>query len=324
MVDALFQGIDFQSSITRAKFEEINIELFQECMETVDRCLADAKMDKGSVHDVVLVGGSSRIPKVQNLLQDFFKGKDLCKSINPDEAVAYGAAVQAALLSEGIKNVPNLVLLDVTPLSLGVSVKGDLMSVVIPRNTPIPAKRTKEFFTTEDNQSSALIEVYEGERTRASDNNLLGSYTLSGLPPAPRGHPMYDCFAIDENGILTVSTEEKTTGNKNKITITNDKERLPAKEIRRMIQEAEKYQAEDKKFLRKAKARNAFDDYVYKMRNALKNKYISSKERKTISSAITKATNLLDGDDQQDEIEVFEDYLKELVNLFDHIIGKSC
>ncbi|TKY64855.1 Mediator of RNA polymerase II transcription subunit 37c [Spatholobus suberectus] len=322
-VDALFQGIDLCSSITRAKFEEINMELFEECMETVDRCLTDAKMDKGSVHDVVLVGGSSRIPKVQQLLQDFFEGKDLCKSINPDEAVAYGAAIQAALLSEGIKNVPNLVLLDVTPLSLGVSVKGDLMSVVIPRNTPIPVKRTKEFFTDEDNQSSVLIKVYEGERTRASDNNLLGFFRLSGFPPAPRGHPVDVCFAIDQNGILSVSAEEKTTGNKNQITITNDKERLSAEQIRRMIQEAEKYQAEDQKFLRKAKARNALDDYLYKMRNTSKNKNISSQESKKVSSAITKATKLLDGDNQQDEIEVFEDYLKELVSLFDHIMGKS-
>ncbi|TKY64858.1 Mediator of RNA polymerase II transcription subunit 37c [Spatholobus suberectus] len=322
-VDALFQGIDFCSPITRAKFEEINMELFEECMETVDRCLTDAKMDKGSVHDVVLVGGSSRIPKVQQLLQDFFEGKDLCKSINPDEAVAYGAAIQAALLSEGIKNVPNLVLLDVTPLSVGVSLREDVMCVVIPRNTPIPVKGTKELVTFKDNQSSALIEVYEGERTRASDNNLLGFYSLYGLPPAPRGHLIYNCFAIDANGILTVSTEEKTTGNKNKITITNDKERLSAEQIRRMIQEAEKYQAEDKKFLRKAKARNALDDYVYKMRNALKNKNISSQESKKVSSAITKATDLLDGDNQKDEIEVFEDYLQELVSLFDHIMGKS-
>ncbi|TKY64854.1 Heat shock cognate 70 kDa protein 2 [Spatholobus suberectus] len=327
-VDALFQGIDLCSSITRAKFEEINMELFEECMETVDRCLTDAKMDKGSVHDVVLVGGSSRIPKVQQLLQDFFKGKDLCKSINPDEAVAYGAAIQAALLSEGIKNVPNLVLLDVTPLSLGKHVVGDIMSVMIPRNTTIPVKRSQQYETVDDNQSSVLIKVYEGERTRASDNNLLGFFSLSGFPPAPRGHPFDVCFAIDQNGILSVSAEEKTTGNKNEITITNDKERLSTEEIKRMVQEAENYQAEDRKFLRKANTMNSLDDYVYKTRNALKNKYISSKlcsqEREKISSVISKATNLLDGDNQQDEIEVFEDSLKELVSLFDHIMGKNC
>ncbi|TKY68470.1 Heat shock cognate 70 kDa protein 2 [Spatholobus suberectus] len=325
-IDALFQGIDFCSSITRARFEEINMELFEECMETVDRCLTDAKMDKGSVHDVVLVGGSSRIPKVQQLLQDFFKGKDLCKSINPDEAVAYGAAVQAALLSEDIKNVPNLVLLDVTPLSLGILVKGDIMSVVIPRNTTIPVRKTQVYRTPEDNTSSVDISVYEGERTRASDNNLLGFFSLSGFPQAPRGHPLDVCFTIDENGILSVSAEEKTTGNKNQITITNDKERLSTIEIKRMIQEAEHFQDEDRKFLRKAKAMNALDGYVYKMKNALKNNYISSKlcsqEREKISSAMTKATYLLDNDNQLVEIQVFEDYLEELVGLFEHNIGK--
>ncbi|KAL2329580.1 hypothetical protein Fmac_017161 [Flemingia macrophylla] len=325
-IDALFEGTDFCSMITRARFDEMNMELFEECMETVEKCLTDAKMEKSSVDDVVLVGGSSRIPKVQQLLQDFFNRKDLCKSINPDEAVAYGAAVQAALLSEGVTNVPNLVLLDVTPLSLGVSLQGDIMSVVIPRNATVPVKETKAFCTVEDNQSSVTIEVYEGERSRASENNLLGFYTLSGLPPAPRGHLTYDCFSIDENGILSVSTEEKTTGKKNQITITNDKERLSAGEIRRMIQEAEVYQAEDRKFLRKANAMNSLDDYIYKMRNVLKNKYTSSKlcsqERDKISYAISKATNLLNGNKQQDEIEMFEDYLKELSSLYDHIMDK--
>ncbi|KAH1087253.1 hypothetical protein GLYMA_07G170800v4 [Glycine max] len=322
-VDALFQGIDFCSSITRAKFEEINMELFEECMETVDRCLSDANMDKSSVHDVVLVGGSSRIPKVQELLQDFFNGKILCKSINPDEAVAYGAAVQAALLSKGIVNVPDLVLLDITPLSLGISLKGDLMSVVIPRNTTIPVKTTETYSTAVDNQSAVLIEVYEGERTRASDNNLLGFFRLSGIPPVPRNHLVYICFAIDENGILSVSAEEKSTGNKNEITITNDKERLSTKEIKRMIQEAEYYQAEDKKFLRKAKAMNDLDCYVYKIKNALKQKDISSKlcskEKEDVSSAITRATDLLEGNNQQDDIAVFEDNLKELESIIERM-----
>ncbi|KAJ1443112.1 Heat shock protein 70 family [Sesbania bispinosa] len=270
-LDTLFQGIDFCSSITCAKFEQINMDLFNECMETVEMCLVDAEMDKSSIHDVVLVGGSSRIPKVQQLLQDLFKGKDLCMSINPDEAVAYGAAVQAALLSEDTKNVPNLKLLDVTPMSLGWRLIHDHMRVVIPRNTTVPVKETNEFITAEDNQSDVFIRVYEGERTKASDNNLLGSFTLSGFPPAPRGHPFDVCFAVDENGILTVSAKENTTGNKNKIVITNDRERLSPEEIRRLIQEAEKYQAEDRKFLRKVQAMNALDDYVYKMRNDLKN-----------------------------------------------------
>ncbi|KAG2403815.1 hypothetical protein LR48_Vigan549s012200 [Vigna angularis] len=318
-IDALFQGIDFCSSITRAKFDEINMELFEECMETVDRCLSDAKMDKNSVHDVVLVGGSSRIPKVQQLLQEFFKGKDLCKSINPDEAVANGAAVQAALLCEGIENVPDLVLLDVTPLSLGTYTTGDIMNVMIPRNTGIPVKRTEEFGTVYDDQTSASIKVYEGERTKASENNLLGLFSLT-FPPAPRGYPILVCFGIDENGTLSVSAEDQTTGNKNQITITNNKERLSAEEMSRMIKEAEIYEADDRKFLRKANAMNSLDDYVYKMTNALKDKYNRSKlsltQKLNISSAITKATYLLDDDNQQVEVDVFENYLKELESLF--------
>ncbi|XP_029130037.1 probable mediator of RNA polymerase II transcription subunit 37c isoform X3 [Cajanus cajan] len=319
-VDALFQGIDFSSLVTRARFEEINMDLFEECMKTVDACLTYANMDKSSVDDVVLVGGSSRIPKVQKLLQEFFEGKDLCKNINPDEAVAHGAAVQAALLSEDIKNVPDLELLDVIPLSLGILVKRDIMSVMIPRNTTIPVKRTQKFYTAEDNQSSVPVVVYEGERSRAGDNNLLGYFKLSGFPRVPRGHPLYVCFAIDENGILTVSAEEKTTGNRNQVTITNNIERLSPIEIKRMIQEAERYQVEDRKFRRKANALNALDDYVYKMEKVLKKDDISSQQRK-ISSAVIKAANFLKDNDSKDETEMYEDYLIQLVSLLDGVIG---
>ncbi|ESW11212.1 hypothetical protein PHAVU_008G011300, partial [Phaseolus vulgaris] len=314
-LDSLFQGIDLCSSISRAKFEEINMELFEECMETVDRCLRDAKMDKNSVHDVVLVGGSSRIPKVQQLLQDFFNGKDLCTSLNPDEAVAYGAAVQAALLSEGIKNVPDLVVLDITPLSLGRSIVGDIMSVVIPRNTTIPVKRSKEYHTIEDNQSSTLIEVYEGERTRATDNNLLGSFVLSGFPPAPRGYPSWVTFALNENGILSISAEDKA-GNRNEITITNEKGRLTAAEISIKIQEAENYKSEDEKFLKKANAMNDLDYHVYKIRKALKKEDIdsklSSKEKENISSTMSRAMDMLDDRNQIEDLVAVEDCLKEL------------
>ncbi|XP_029130036.1 probable mediator of RNA polymerase II transcription subunit 37c isoform X2 [Cajanus cajan] len=319
-VDALFQGIDFSSLVTRARFEEINMDLFEECMKTVDACLTYANMDKSSVDDVVLVGGSSRIPKVQKLLQEFFEGKDLCKNINPDEAVAHGAAVQAALLSEDIKNVPDLELLDVIPLSLGILVKRDIMSVMIPRNTTIPVKRTQKFYTAEDNQSSVPVVVYEGERSRAGDNNLLGYFKLSGFPRVPRGHPLYVCFAIDENGILTVSAEEKTTGNRNQVTITNNIERLSPIEIKRIIQEAERYQVEDRKFRRKANALNALDDYVYKMEKVLKKDDISSQQRK-ISSAVIKAANFLKDNDSKDETEMYEDYLIQLVSLLDGVIG---
>ncbi|XP_058726604.1 heat shock 70 kDa protein 18-like [Vicia villosa] len=326
-VDSLFQGIDFSSSINRAKFEEMNMDLFNECMKTVESCLTDAKMDKGRVDDVVLVGGSSRIPKVQQLLQDFFNGKELCKSINPDEAVAYGAAVQAALLSEGFNTVPKLVLQDVTPLSLGRSVVGDIMSVVIPRNTCIPVKNTLQYVTVKDNQTSSFVEVYEGERTRASENNLLGSFTLSGHTPAPRGHPLDVCFAIDENGILTVSAKECSTGKMNEITITNYKERMSAEEIRKLIKEAENFHIEDKKFLRKAKAVNALDDYIYKMINTLKikdiNLKLSSQEIKQIEDAIAVAKNLVDENNKQVEIEVLEDHLEGIESRMKQIIAKT-
>ncbi|KAK7266198.1 hypothetical protein RIF29_18840 [Crotalaria pallida] len=323
-VDALSQGIDFCSTITRAKFEEINMDLFDECMKTVDKCLTDGKIDKSSIHDVVLVGGSSRIPKVQHLLQDFFNGKDLYKSINPDEAVAYGAAVKAALLSKGITNVPKLTLVDVTPLSLGTEVDGDLMDVVIPRNSPIPVTKTSKYFTTKDNQSLVRIGVYEGERTRVDDNNLLGSFLLRGLPPTPRGYPIDVCFDIDESGILTVSAEEKTTGARNEITVTNDSERLTSEEIERMIQEAKNCQIEDMKFVKKVKARNALDDYVYKMSNALKkfNSKLCQQDKEKINSAITNASDLLEGDIKLKERDVFEDNLKELESIFEPIIRK--
>ncbi|CAI8596080.1 unnamed protein product [Vicia faba] len=323
-VDALFQAIDFSSPITRAKFEEINMDLFIECMETVERCLVDAGMDKSSVDDVVLVGGSSRIPKLRQLLQDFFKGKELCKSINPDEAVAYGAAVQAAFLTEGVSNVPNLELMDVTPLSLGWGLKNDVMSVVIPRNTSVPVKNTLSYVTVIDNQSAVLIVVYEGERTRASDNNLLGFFRLLGLPPAPRDYPFKVCFDIDQNGILTVTAMEKSTGSTNEITITNNKERLSNDEIKRMIREAEEYRVEDKKFLRKAKVMSALDDCVYKMRNAMEKKgtklKLLSQENKEINAAITIATNLLDENYQQHEIDVLEYQLSVLESMYERIM----
>ena len=326
-VDALFEGFDFSSSITRAKFEEINMDFFYECMKIVEKCLSDAKMDKSSVDDVVLVGGSSRIPKVQELLQDFFKGKELCKSINPDEAVAYGAAVQAALLSESVKNVPNLVLIDVAPLSLGWQVIHDVMSVVIPRNTSIPVKTRKQYVTIKDYQTSVFIHVYEGERPRASENHLLGSFTLFGLPPAPRGYPYEVCFDVDQNGILTVSAIDKSTGSTNEIKITKDKGRLSTEEIQRLIQEAETYCIDDKKFLRKAELMNALDNCVYKMKNLLKKKgnslMLSSEESNKINTAIAIATNLLDENDQQNEIDVLEAQLNELESMYKIIIGKS-
>ncbi|MED6208181.1 hypothetical protein PIB30_042713 [Stylosanthes scabra] len=324
-LDAFFTGIDFCSSITRARFEELNSDLFRECLETVDRCLNNAKMDKASVHDVVLVGGSSRIPKVQQLLQEFFRGKELCKSINPDEAVAYGAAVTAALLNGGAKSTaPDLVLQDVTPLSLGQAVRRDVMSVVIPRNTTIPVKKKANFYPIKDNQSYMLLKIYEGERARASDNNLLGQFKVSGIRPAPKGHPIFACYELDADGILCVTAEDKSTGNKNHITITNDKGRLSGAEIEGLIEEAERYKVADEKFLEKAKAMNALDDYVYDMEKALIGSKLFPEDKKKLNSAIDKARTLLDdGDKEKKEIHVFVEYLNEAKRIFEPIKART-
>ncbi|XP_057754833.1 heat shock cognate 70 kDa protein-like isoform X1 [Arachis stenosperma] len=323
-IDALFQGIDFRLSMTRVKFEELNKDLFEKCMEIAQKCLDDAKMAKSDVHDVVLVGGSSRIPKVQSLLQNFFEGKDLCNSINPDEAVAYGAAVQAALLSEDYSIVPNLVLLDVTPLSLGISTKGDLMSVVIPKNTVIPVKMGAVFVTIEDNQSTASFPVYEGERTKAKENNLLGKFKLLGLPVVPRGHPINVSFELDFDGILKVSAEDETTGNKNGITITNEKGRLSSAEIKRMIEEAAFFREEDKKFKKMVKAKNALDEYIYRMEKALKDFDVSSKvspsEKQRIMAALREGKRLLRSEEQHIEASVFEDFIKKLEKICQVIV----
>uniref|UniRef100_A0A7N2R9Y2 Heat shock cognate 70 kDa protein n=1 Tax=Quercus lobata TaxID=97700 RepID=A0A7N2R9Y2_QUELO len=303
-VDSLCNGIDFFSTITRAKFAELNMDLFRKCIAIVEKCLTDANMDKSCVHDVVLSGGSSRIPKVQQLLQDFFDGKELCKSLHPDEAIAYGAALQAAILTN-MRNekLQDIVLLDVTPLSLGVKANGMDMNIMIPRNTAIPTEKKRYYTTGADNQTSVVISVYEGERARTCDNNLLGRFKLPNIPPAPKGVVKINvCFNIDTNGILNVSAKEMTTGVMRNITITNDESRLSNEEIDRMVQDAEIYKAEDDEHRKKVNAKNALEKYTYNLRNTINNEKIgakgaklSRKDKKKIKAAIQPVIEWLDG-----------------------------